>query len=89
MDLGGANYKMVTRELTNAVALDFDYASDRIYWSEVTHQNSTISRMFLNGTGKEVGRPHVYSLVVLHNHNIVDITVAVASGAVDMLGKKK
>ncbi|XP_022111824.1 prolow-density lipoprotein receptor-related protein 1-like [Acanthaster planci] len=54
VDLGGANYRLVTRELTNAVALDFDYEEDRIYWTEVTHQNSTISRMFLNGTGPEI-----------------------------------
>ena len=40
--------------LTNAVALDFDWAERMIYWSDVTSSVSKIMRMFDNGTGEQV-----------------------------------
>ena len=35
----------MARDLTNAVALDFDYQEQKIYWSDVTSTASTISSM--------------------------------------------
>ncbi|XP_038049226.1 prolow-density lipoprotein receptor-related protein 1-like [Patiria miniata] len=52
VDLLGANYELKATQLTNAVALDFDNQDQMIYWSDVTHQDSTISRMHLNGSGE-------------------------------------
>ena len=42
---GTQDPKLVARDLTNAVALDFDYQDQMIYWSDVTSTASTISRM--------------------------------------------
>lgn len=45
--------------LNNAVALDFDYREQMIYWTDVTTQGSMIRRMHLNGSNVQVrlGRP--------------------------------
>ncbi|XP_030747153.1 prolow-density lipoprotein receptor-related protein 1 [Sitophilus oryzae] len=37
--------RMVVHNLTNAVALDYDWISQCIYWSDVTHLGSTIRRL--------------------------------------------
>lgn len=44
----------VFQGLNNAVALDFHYAEQMIYWTDVTTQGSMIRRMRMNGTGMEV-----------------------------------
>ena len=36
--------------LRNAIALDFDYAHDCIYWADITLD--TIKRSYLNGSGR-------------------------------------
>lgn len=41
--------------LNNAVALDFHYAEQMIYWTDVTTQGSMIRRMHMNGSSMEVG----------------------------------
>lgn len=41
--------------LNNAVALDFHYAEQMIYWTDVTTQGSMIRRMRMNGSSMEVG----------------------------------
>lgn len=41
--------------LNNAVALDFHYAEQMIYWTDVTTQGSMIRRMHLNDSNIEVG----------------------------------
>ena len=56
LDLYGNNYNLVQAQLTNAVALDFDCQERKVYWSDVTQQDSTISRMDINGSGTEVRR---------------------------------
>ena len=40
--------------LNNAVALDFHYAEQMIYWTDVTTQGSMIRRMRMNGSNVEV-----------------------------------
>lgn len=40
--------------LNNAVALDFHYAEQMIYWTDVTTQGSMIRRMRMNGSNMEV-----------------------------------
>ena len=53
--LGWANnVELVAMNLTNAVALDFDWEERRIYWSDVTSTSSRILRMYDNGTQQEV-----------------------------------
>lgn len=42
--------------LNNAVALDFDYRQQMIYWTDVTTQGSMIRRMYINGSDVQVGR---------------------------------
>lgn len=41
--------------LNNAVALDFDYREQMIYWTDVTTQGSMIRRMHINGSNVQVG----------------------------------
>lgn len=43
-----------TQGLNNAVALDFDYREQMIYWTDVTTQGSMIRRMHLNGSDVQV-----------------------------------
>ena len=57
IDLGGLNYTLIADELTNAVALDFDWDGMKIYWSDVTQQDSRISVMNMDGTNRTVGMP--------------------------------
>lgn len=56
--LGGApvscNHVFVFQGLNNAVALDFHYAEQMIYWTDVTTQGSMIRRMRMNGSSMEV-----------------------------------
>lgn len=40
--------------LTNAVAVDYDWLEQRVYWSDITSASSRIGRVFINGTGFEV-----------------------------------
>ena len=40
--------------LNNAVALDFDYRQQMIYWTDVTTQGSMIRRMHINGSDVQV-----------------------------------
>lgn len=44
----------VLQGLNNAVALDFHYAEQMIYWTDVTTQGSMIRRMRMNGSNMEV-----------------------------------
>lgn len=45
--------------LNNAVALDFHYAEQMIYWTDVTTQGSMIRRMRMNGSNMEVSEGRV------------------------------
>ncbi len=54
IDLGGVDYTLIAANLTNAVALDFDWKDQKIYWSDVTQQDSRISVMNMDGTEKKV-----------------------------------
>lgn len=48
------NLLFLNQGLNNAVALDFHYAEQMIYWTDVTTQGSMIRRMQMNGTNMEV-----------------------------------
>uniref|UniRef100_A0A3Q2CY79 Low density lipoprotein receptor-related protein 1Ab n=1 Tax=Cyprinodon variegatus TaxID=28743 RepID=A0A3Q2CY79_CYPVA len=54
LNLDGSNYTLIKQGLNNAVALDFHYAEQMIYWTDVTTQGSMIRRMHMNGTNMEV-----------------------------------
>ena len=45
--------------LQNAVALDFDWSQQMIYWSDVTSAGSNISRMTIDGKRKEVNKLNI------------------------------
>lgn len=47
-------YLSLFQGLNNAVALDFHYAEQMIYWTDVTTQGSMIRRMRMNGSNMEV-----------------------------------
>jgi low-density lipoprotein receptor-related protein 1 (alpha-2-macroglobulin receptor) len=47
---------LLASDLQNAVALDFDWAEQYIYWSDVMSSGSNISRMKIDGTNREVGQ---------------------------------
>lgn len=55
---------LVFQGLNNAVALDFHYAEQMIYWTDVTTQGSMIRRMRMNGSNMEV---------TLHRSSFIDI----------------
>ncbi|KTG07000.1 hypothetical protein cypCar_00009024, partial [Cyprinus carpio] len=50
LNLDGSNYTLLKQGLNNAVALDFDYRQQMIYWTDVTTQGSMIRRMHINGS---------------------------------------
>ncbi|XP_075055508.1 prolow-density lipoprotein receptor-related protein 1 [Mixophyes fleayi] len=54
LSLGGNNYTLLKQGLNNAVALDFDYREEMIYWTDVTTQGSMIRRMHINGSNVQV-----------------------------------
>uniref|UniRef100_A0A667YNG9 LDL receptor related protein 1 n=1 Tax=Myripristis murdjan TaxID=586833 RepID=A0A667YNG9_9TELE len=54
LNLDGSNYTLIKQGLNNAVALDFHYAEQMIYWTDVTTQGSMIRRMHMNGSNVEV-----------------------------------
>lgn len=45
---------MCKQGLNNAVALDYHYAEQMIYWTDVTTQGSMIRRMNINGSNVQV-----------------------------------
>uniref|UniRef100_A0AAQ4PNY3 EGF-like domain-containing protein n=1 Tax=Gasterosteus aculeatus aculeatus TaxID=481459 RepID=A0AAQ4PNY3_GASAC len=54
LNLDGSNYTLLKQGLNNAVALDFDYRQQMIYWTDVTTQGSMIRRMHINGSNVQV-----------------------------------
>uniref|UniRef100_A0A674B3R5 LDL receptor related protein 1 n=1 Tax=Salmo trutta TaxID=8032 RepID=A0A674B3R5_SALTR len=54
LNLDGSNYTLLKQGLNNAVALDFDYRQQMIYWTDVTTQGSMIRRMHINGSDVQV-----------------------------------
>uniref|UniRef100_A0A670IUS4 LDL receptor related protein 1 n=1 Tax=Podarcis muralis TaxID=64176 RepID=A0A670IUS4_PODMU len=54
LSLDGSNYTLLKQGLNNAVALDFDYREQMIYWTDVTTQGSMIRRMHINGSNVQV-----------------------------------
>lgn len=47
--------------LNNAVALDFHYSEQMIYWTDVTTQGSMIRRMGMNGSNMEVSKQLLFN----------------------------
>ena len=60
--MDGTKMGLIASNLTNAVALDFHYDENMIYWSDVTSSVSKIQRMKLDGTNMEVHVTWVISL---------------------------
>ena len=54
VSLSGSVVELMASDLQNAIALDFDWQEQYVYWSDVMSGGSNISRMFINGTGREV-----------------------------------
>lgn len=44
IDLRGMETEMLINNLTNAVAVDYDYLENCYYWSDITSQGSMIKR---------------------------------------------
>ncbi|XP_003371813.1 putative Low-density lipoprotein receptor domain class A [Trichinella spiralis] len=44
--------------LTNAIAIDYDFEEDRVYWSDISQLSVYIGRVFLNGTGWQILHRH-------------------------------
>jgi len=44
IDLRGMEIEMLLNNLTNAVAVDYDYLENCYYWSDIASQGSTIKR---------------------------------------------
>ena len=54
VSLNGSIVELLASDLQNAIALDFDWQEQYVYWSDVMSAGSNISRMFVNGSGREV-----------------------------------
>lgn len=50
----GQERNVLVSNLQNAVALDFDWTEKYIYWSDVMNTGSSMSRMKIDGSGKQV-----------------------------------
>lgn len=48
IDLRGLETEIIVNNLTNAVAIDYDYSDNCFYWSDITNQGSTIKRKCKN-----------------------------------------
>ncbi|XP_035218425.1 low-density lipoprotein receptor-related protein 1-like isoform X2 [Stegodyphus dumicola] len=54
INLHGHDAELLARNLTNSVALDFDWLENCLYWSDVTALGSSIKRMCLNTPGHQL-----------------------------------
>ncbi|GFY45676.1 low-density lipoprotein receptor-related protein 1 [Trichonephila inaurata madagascariensis] len=54
IDLHGYDTELLARNLTNSVALDFDWLENCLYWSDVTALGSSIKRMCLSTPGHQL-----------------------------------
>ncbi|GIY95881.1 low-density lipoprotein receptor-related protein 2 [Caerostris extrusa] len=54
IDLHGHDTELLARNLTNSVALDFDWLENCLYWSDVTALGSSIKRMCLSTPGHQL-----------------------------------
>ena len=61
---------LLVRNLTNAVALDFDWENRCIYWSDVTKSISSISRMCMNNSIFIDDNNNNYDIEVLHHTHV-------------------
>ncbi|XP_077129136.1 low-density lipoprotein receptor-related protein 1B isoform X2 [Ranitomeya variabilis] len=72
MSTDGSNYTMLKQGLNNAIAMDFDYREEVVYWIDSSRSNgSRVNRMFVNGS----------EVKVIHNTAIPNAL------AVDWIGK--
>ncbi|XP_050433383.1 low-density lipoprotein receptor-related protein 1 isoform X2 [Adelges cooleyi] len=61
IDLRGTENSMIANNLTNAVAVDYDFAENCYYWSDVTNQGSTIKRLCKDKSSERLHGPAIYS----------------------------
>jgi low-density lipoprotein receptor-related protein 1 (alpha-2-macroglobulin receptor) len=50
----GLRIDNLATNLSNAVALDYDWFEQKIYWTDVTSMGSVIGRMDFSGSNREV-----------------------------------
>lgn len=50
----GLRTENIATNLSNAVALDYDWLEQKIYWTDVTSMGSVIGRMDFSGSNREV-----------------------------------
>lgn len=60
MSFSGSYQKIIVSDTENAVAVDYDFRSKTIYWTDITSKNSWIRRLDLSSDDNEVG---IYSMV--------------------------
>lgn len=58
-DLRGLEIEILVHNLTNAVAVDYDYSDNCFYWSDITTQGSTIKRKCQNMSSE------VYLIIII------------------------
>lgn len=68
LDMSG-HMTLLAINITNAVAVDFDWEEKCIYWSDVTALSSSIKRFCNNNTSYQVSPPYQAHLKhTLHRH---------------------
>ncbi|ESN93588.1 hypothetical protein HELRODRAFT_180677 [Helobdella robusta] len=50
--INAASDRIILDNLVNAIALDYDWSEQFVYWSDISTQGSNISRIRVNGTGR-------------------------------------
>ncbi|XP_050540895.1 low-density lipoprotein receptor-related protein 1 [Daktulosphaira vitifoliae] len=61
IDLRGVENEILVDNLTNAVAIDYDFSENCYYWSDITNQGSTIKRICNNKISERLHGPAIYS----------------------------
>lgn len=83
VNISQTSQKLISKNLTNAVGLDYDWREKKIYWSDVTNSEHSISRMNFDGSGVQVSisdDPPILSLVTPMsdiNSNCMELTIFV------------
>ncbi|CAH1788845.1 unnamed protein product [Owenia fusiformis] len=57
----GSSVSLIASDLINAVAVDFDWQSQMIYWSDVTSTSSTINRINISKTGDDRVKEEIHN----------------------------
>ncbi|XP_060590385.1 low-density lipoprotein receptor-related protein 1-like isoform X5 [Ruditapes philippinarum] len=61
--------EIIVHNLTHSVAIDFDYKEQKLYWTDIHSQSSTINRISLN---RSKDRPESEDIEVLHSSSVLN-----------------